>query len=295
MRPANWNEFQVLTTVLEQRSFAAASRVLGLSEVTVRKKIEHLEAIGKTELFVRTATGLEPTADGVNAGALATQMVEHAMATERYLRDRSRDRHGQVRVVTTEGLGTYWIVPNLARRIDANARTSFNIICQMELPNLEKGEADVAVSLEKIAGRDIETKLVGNLFVRLYASKEYVKKHGTPKNISEFARHRLVQQASPQLDESVATDASDLWDGTVKTSMTLNTSGSHFQAVLAGAGIGGIPTYVETVTDELVPLHFPFEIRRKIYVSATRDRLKVRKVKEAYDAVSSLFDTPYFR
>jgi DNA-binding transcriptional LysR family regulator len=284
----------VLTTVLQQRSFAAASRALGLSEVTVRKKIEHLEAIGKTELFVRTPTGLEPTADGLNAGALATQMVEHAMATERFLRDRSRDRHGQVRLVTTEGLGTYWIVPKLARQMNENNRTCFNIICQMELPDLEKGEADVAVSLEKIVGKDIETKLVGSLFVRLYASRDYIRRHGMPKNISDFSQHRLVQQVGSQVEKGMGSGDNDFWGGNVVTSMILNTSGSHFQAVLAGAGIGGIPTYVETVTDELVQLDLPFEIRRKIFVSATADRLKVRKVKEAFDAVSSLFNAPYF-
>ena len=293
-RPTNWSELQALTVVLERRSFAAASRVLGLSEATVRKRIEHLEALGRTELFVRTATGLEPTADGLAAGALARQMVEHSLATERFLRDRSRDDDGEVRITATDGLGTYWVVPKLAKRVFEGEPGRYDVTCKMEVPNLELGEADVAVHLEAIDGKNIETRCVGKISVRLHASRDYVEEKGIPKIMPELAHHRLVLQTGAQLGSDGAEGPTSLLASALPVFMRLDTSGAHFQAVAAGAGIGAIPTYVAAVTSDVIELDLPLELKRDVFVSASRDRLRVKKVREAYEVVAGLFDAPYF-
>jgi DNA-binding transcriptional LysR family regulator len=60
IRSSNWELFAAYLAVCRTSSLSAAARSLGLSQPTVRRQIEALEAVVGTALFTRSAAGLDP-------------------------------------------------------------------------------------------------------------------------------------------------------------------------------------------------------------------------------------------
>ena len=73
--PLNWHDLEIFHAVLEQGSFSAAARELGLSQPTVSRHIEQLERTLGKELFTRTSTGLTPSELALDLGHYAGQKV----------------------------------------------------------------------------------------------------------------------------------------------------------------------------------------------------------------------------
>ena len=57
----SWDDQKFFLVVLEEGSFSAAARKLGVTQPTVRTRIEHLEHQLGTVLFSRSVHGLKPT------------------------------------------------------------------------------------------------------------------------------------------------------------------------------------------------------------------------------------------
>src|SRR3954466_15288328 len=57
----DWAHYRTLLSVLDGGSLSAAARALGLTQPTVARHIDALEAALGADLFVRSQRGLEPT------------------------------------------------------------------------------------------------------------------------------------------------------------------------------------------------------------------------------------------
>lgn len=117
-RPISWDDQRAFLAVLEEGSFSAAARRLGLAQPTVRARIEALEAAAGTTLFTRSVHGLTPTEQARSLGAWARAM---AHASEAFIRGATAglgEPVGTVRISTSEFIGVEVIPAMLARLAD---------------------------------------------------------------------------------------------------------------------------------------------------------------------------------
>jgi DNA-binding transcriptional LysR family regulator len=133
--------------------------------------------------------------------------------------------------------------------------------------------------------------------VHLYASPEYLKKHGTPRRPEDLDQHRIVVYG----DEARAPISNINWlleAGTKpgqerRPILQVNNTYGLFRAVSSGVGIAALPDYVAVEGPELVrilpeltgpPVEayfvYPEELRTSKRISVFRDFL-IRKVTEA--------------
>ena len=94
-RNPSWEDHRAFLAVIDSGSLSAAARQLGLSQPTVRARIEALEAVLGTVLFTRSVHGLVPTAQALGMAGPARAMAHAADALLRAASagNRSSRRH----------------------------------------------------------------------------------------------------------------------------------------------------------------------------------------------------------
>lgn len=293
----NWQDLQVVAVTSRTGSIKGTARELGLSEATIRKKIERLEQVSKAALFIRTPSGLQVTDDGTSLCDMLADMYARSIEVEKAVEDSSKDHLGEVRIVVTEGLGTFWVVPHLIKRQLDHKNISLSFECRMDPPDLRRGEADIAIHYDDLYTDSIVSQKIGEVEIGLYASRSYLTAFGNPETLEDLEGHRFVSQFGPQIDEE-AGGAYLPNDAIARaTVIRTNTSSAHFYAVANGAGIGALPSYAEAVAGNLERVAFPFALHRPVYVSGLKRRRQVKRVRVVWDWIESAFDSeayPFF-
>jgi len=131
---------------------------------------------------------------------------------------------------------------------------------------------------------------IASLHFMIYASDEYIRRHGEPKAFQDAQRHRFVIQEAPGLHE----DAIALFLGAEMTSrliaIKVNTSYSMYRAVADGIGIGALPTYVRAITRKVRPLDIPVQLKFDLWMTYKQSLRKSDPVRRTIDWIRECFD-----
>jgi len=160
-----------------------------------------------------------------------------------------------------------------------------DLMLEERVLDLPMREADVAIRMKEPTQADLIRKRLMNIHMRLYATKEYLAEHGTPKNMDEFAHHRLISQhaGTPQVAAGALLVA-ELMSHDIPSTLTVNNYFGVLQGVLNHLGIGLLPHYITEDSPDLVRvlpdvesgevpvfLAYPEELRHSKRVAAFRD------------------------
>src|SRR5690606_2188951 len=151
--------------------------------------------------------------------------------------------------------------------------------------DLPMREADVAIRMKEPSQADLIRRRLMNIRMRLYATPEYLERHGTPERVEDLSDHRLICQTltTPQVPAGLVL-IQYLMENDIRSTLTVNNYFGVLQGVVANLGIGVLPDYLTDdfptlvrVLPELesgeVPvfLAYPEELRQSKRVSAFRD------------------------
>src|SRR6476646_3217499 len=143
----SWDDLRVFVVVARTLSFRKAATALRTSSSTVVRRMERLEETFGFRLFDRLPDGVGLTAEGRSVYASAQEMERASLSLRAHL-DEGLTTRGTVRCSATEGLGTLWILPQLAQFGLTHPTTIVDLRCSMEVADVLRMEADVAVQLE---------------------------------------------------------------------------------------------------------------------------------------------------
>jgi DNA-binding transcriptional LysR family regulator len=160
----SWDDLRVFVAVARTSSFRKAATALRTSSSTVSRRVERLEQIFEFRLFDRLPDGLVLTAEGRSVYASAQDMERASHSLRAHL-DQDLTTRGMVRCSVTEGLGTMWILPHLAQFSRTHPSTIVDLRCSMEIADVLRMEADVAVQLEKPERPDVKVVRLGRMHI----------------------------------------------------------------------------------------------------------------------------------
>ncbi|WP_172122111.1 LysR family transcriptional regulator [Devosia sp. 919] len=103
----------IFAKVAEERSFARAARLMGLSVATVSRSVGRLEDRLGTRLFNRTSRQLALTDMGASLAARASAIYADAEAAENLVLEQSSQPRGLVRLAIPMSFGLRWVTPLL--------------------------------------------------------------------------------------------------------------------------------------------------------------------------------------
>jgi DNA-binding transcriptional LysR family regulator len=198
----SWDDLRVFLSCASGGSLREAAKSLGLSSSTVCRRIDRLEYLLDVELFHRLPDGVMLTPDGQQIAQSVRQMHDALCNFERKRSDQVESSRGEVTIAVTEGLGSYWVMPQLVEFQRDNPRTIVNLYCAMESVDVLRLEADFAIQFIKPTSLELITAKLGKLHIYPFASQGYLQTYGTPRNVQDMVNHRLVEQVAPQLNTS---------------------------------------------------------------------------------------------
>ena len=293
----SWDDLRLFGIAARELSFRKAATAMRTSSSTVVRRIERLEDTLGVRLFDRLPEGVSLTSEGRSVFAAAKEMERASLSLRAHL-DHELTRRGVVRCAVTEGLGTFWIVPHLAEFSRANPHTIVDLRCSTESADVLRMEADVAIQLTRPDRPDQVATRLGRLHIYPFASRRYAETYGLPRNVEQMAKHRLVDQTGPQLDEGAWSRVLGVPHIEGFVSVRTNASAALFYAVELGVGIGGLATYAQALGADVIPVDIGIRHQMDIWMTYHPDVRSVKRVAIFIDWVRSLFDTkkyPWFR
>ena len=190
MGPSDWHIF---LAVCRRGSTLAASRHLAISQSTVSRRIDALEAALGIRLFEKRPTGYLVTDAGLalvpKAEAIEAAVGEAILAASRQHRALS----GRVRFTTLEAFAQTFALPAISEFRSVYPDIHLDMVSSESTLDLVAGEADVA--LRAGPAPDV-TGLVARRVLTdgwsVYCSHAYAKRHGAPARAEELHDHSII-------------------------------------------------------------------------------------------------------
>jgi len=236
---------ECFTRVAEEKSFSRAARLLGISKGTVSKAVTALEAELGAKLLLRSSRRVAPTEAGVVLAASGRAVLDEAMRGERRVRELRDTPAGTVRVNTATGVAAYWLAPALGSFLDAHPRVRVVLDATDERVDVLGGGYDVVVRVGRLADSGLRARRLGTVGLVCLASPAYLAGRGSPRHPADLAAHDCVtagQSARP--DRWAFARRSERRTVTVRGRLETNTDVVARLALLAGAGVGLLPTFM---------------------------------------------------
>jgi DNA-binding transcriptional LysR family regulator len=281
----DWDKLRIFHAVAERGSLTHAGEVLHLSQSAVSRQIRALEESLNVTLFHRHARGLILTEQGELLFDATQAMVKRLDATAARIRDSEDEVFGELRVTTTTGFGTLWLAPRLARLYESYPALKIDLMLEERVLDLPMREADVAIRMKEPSQADLIRRRLMNIRMRLYATREYLDKAGTPQAMGDMSQHRLICQHPGTAQVAAgALLVAELMSHDIPSTLHVNNYFGVLQAVLNHLGIGVLPDYITEESPHLVRvlpevesadvpvfLAYPEELRHSKRVAAFRD------------------------
>jgi DNA-binding transcriptional LysR family regulator len=295
----DWDRVRLFRGVAEAGSFTRAAESLGLSQSAISRQIGALEEDVGTPLFHRHARGLVLTEQGEILLETAQEMAARMAAVEARLSETKDRPAGHLRVHTTVGFGTVWLVSHLKEFMERYPEITVTLLVVDTELDLGMREADVALRLSPPRQPDLVQRRLKTVHTHLYASPDYLEGAAPLESADDLARHRLIaygSEATPPPVPSVNWVLVAGLDGDQaqprRAALLVNNVYGMLRAAERGVGIASLPDYLGSTSRHLVRVLpdlegpsfdvyfvYPEELRASKRVSVFRDFL-LRKMAE---------------
>lgn len=243
MNDLNLNSIAAFLHVAEKQSFRGAAKSLGLSKSTLSQRVSTLEDQLGAQLFWRTTRSVRLTDIGENF----YRTVEPAFATilnaERQISDIQDHPHGRLRMSAPVEMGQC-VLGNVLKRY-AQLYPDVDLVVDLSdrRVNLIEEGFDLAVRTGPLDDSSLICRKLSTLgSLRIFASPDYLKVHGTPKIPRDLSDHACLTMTGKQ---EASTWHLEGPEGTVsvpiKPRIAVGSWGILRELAVAGLGIAQLP------------------------------------------------------
>lgn len=232
----DWDDLRYFLALSRHGSLSATAKVLHVSQSTVGRRLNSLEATLAVRLLNRTPDGYVPTLAGEEVRRKAESLEAEALALERDVTGRDTRLRGLVRVTCAETMAAHLLAPSFASLHAQHPDIMIELIPNPRELSLAMREADISVRMRQPEQHDLIVRRIGSMAFGLYATSEYIEERGEPDFDEGCPGHHLITQME---DSQEMTQSAWLTEMASRSQVVLQTS-SHEAAVLAAANGGGL-------------------------------------------------------
>lgn len=239
----NWDDARFFLALARVSTLRGAARALNVDQATVGRRIVALERALKATLFLRSSDGYALTTAGEAALDAAEKMEQAGNELQRRIEGLDERPAGLVRIASTDSLAVDFVIPAIARLHEAYREVRVEIKSGVEMLNLAKREADIALRTIKPDNPDLLVRRLVSWPIGLFASRQYLERRGTPQPGCGFAGHDIVAfQAHVDAGERYNLAQETVPDACIVASA--NSSLLVRTALAAGLGLGELPVHL---------------------------------------------------
>lgn len=282
----DWNDLRHFLAVARHGSTLAAAKALGVSQSTVHRRMDELERRVGRQLVTRNPTGYKLTELGEDLVTYATRVEEAALAFQRRIAAADTSLTGSVRVTCPEPVGIRLMQSTLLAKFSERfpgLRVEF--VMSDKLLDLDKGEADVALRATESDNNALFGRKIADVPWAIYASNDYVARHGTVKDTADIGNHALVL-FDVELKEHFTNRWLQAAAPRARIAARCNSVTALISAIKSGAGLGALPVIIGDKEAELVRVLGPLaELSTQFYLLMHEDMKNTPRVRAFFDFI----------
>jgi DNA-binding transcriptional LysR family regulator len=181
-----WDDLRYVLAVHRAESVAAAARTLGVSNVTVFRRIEALEKSLGVRLFDRTKQGYIPTVAAAEIVEQAGRIEEQIKELESRVWKHDSQVRGTVRLATVDTWGSLILPEMLVKLRELHPDLHVELLLAEDMLSITKREADIALRTTAAPPENLVGHRLGVLRSSVYAEKTFAARHlrGKKKDLS---------------------------------------------------------------------------------------------------------------
>ena len=186
------SDYEIFARVVRRGGLSAAGRELGLSPAMISKRLAQLEARLGARLLHRTTRQVTPTDLGRQFYDKVVAILAAIDDAEDFVSGQIGEARGILRISAPTSFGRMHLAPHLKRFLDAHPSLSLELDLTDEFIDLVAANVDVAIRIAALADSSlVAQRLAPNRRV-LCATPAYLREHGTPQELADLRRHRLL-------------------------------------------------------------------------------------------------------
>jgi len=243
---------RIFAAVASARSFAQASRVLGLSAPAVSRAVVALETHLGARLLNRTTRSVTLTEAGTRFHADCTRILADLSAAEAGAAGAHTQPQGELTVTAPRMFGRIHIAPLLVDFLRAHPTITVRAFFADQIVHLLDDGFDVALRIARLPDSGLTAVRVGHVRRVVVAAPAYLRKHGVPRTPADLDRHTTIGYAAG----GAPTPAWEFWSGggarsapsdrmliTPRSTFVTNSNEVAIAAALAGHGLARALSY----------------------------------------------------
>jgi DNA-binding transcriptional LysR family regulator len=262
---ARWDDLRVAMALHEWGSFRRSAERLGVTINTVRARLDRLEGAVGQRLFRRSPQGVSATPAGLELIGAALRMQQ--TATLEPGDASSLLVPGEISIGTSEGLGLVWLTPELPALQEQLDGMTVNLQCRYALKGEQARDVDIEIGYYRSTDPTMVSARIATIHFMLFASRGYIARRGAPASLADLVRHRFIELVSPGVNSHIL----DFWVGADPPRdfipIRTNSSMTLLWAVMNGEGVAALPTYSVRLSEDLVPLDLPVQLRFDLFLT----------------------------
>jgi DNA-binding transcriptional LysR family regulator len=244
------DELKALSTlaqVVERGSFRRAAAELGVAPQATSKTVRQLEARLGVRLLHRTTRQLRLTDEGAQLLAQVAPALAAIRAAMGGLQAARREVGGTLRVTAPRSVGQHLVLPLVAPFMETHPEVAVELELQDRLSDVVAEKIDVGFRVGPGMDRNVVARRLLDIQHWVCAAPAYLERHGRPRHWDDLARHRCTgfrHATSGRLMPWDYAAEGETRYGDVPARFVINDVDGEASAVLAGVGIGQLPSYV---------------------------------------------------
>ena len=193
----DWNKAKLFYHIAKCGSFTKAARLADIDQSVLTRQIQNLETQVGCPLLVRKVGGVALTRKGEELLKKIAPFFQEmrGFCGISYV-EMGEEKKRKIRISTSHALATYIINDLIIDYNKDNPHLIFEIIGDDDVLDLILNDVDIIIRPYDSETQNIQQELLFTLERKLYASQEYLEKHGEPKTVEELINHRLIAISS---------------------------------------------------------------------------------------------------
>ena len=200
-RDFDWNKAKLFYHLAKCGGFTKAAHLAGIDQSVLTRQIQTLEIQVGSRLVTRTPKGITLTRKGEE---LLEKVAPFFLEMRGFCGNAHVEVKGEkkrkIRITTSHALATHLINDALIEYNKNNPHLILEIMGDDDMLDIILNDVDIVIRPYDSQSQGVQQELLFTLEKKLFASKEYLDKHGEPQTVDDLINHHIIAFAQPGID-----------------------------------------------------------------------------------------------
>jgi DNA-binding transcriptional LysR family regulator len=235
---------KAFVTVVESGGFSESARRLGVSKALISKQVAQLEDALGVRLFHRTTRRVSPTSSGQAYYEQGKPLLDELNDLDASMQIGDKALQGELRISAPTTFAEMHLLPLITLYMTQNPEVKLKLDMTDRFVNLVEERIDLAIRIGSLEESSLVSRRIGEIRLLLCASPSYIKTRGLPESLEAVSQQScIVDSNNPDGNQWRLVSGNDVHTITVSECISVNSARAARDIVLAGNGIGYLPSF----------------------------------------------------